>query len=163
MKIFDKRPLSLILCMLLGGFVFFSVFNDAWKIAISSIGLLILLFALFVPLKEFKGRVLTVICSAAILVGCLLSFLYFDLYYFIDEDLKGEVEICGVVTESESISYGKELTIIAETIDGETTAAGVALGVWAENISDLYDTVKNLEAKVYSRSWAVLSVFYSDF
>lgn len=119
MKIFDKRPLSLILCMLLGGFVFFSVFNDAWRIAISSIGLLILLFALFVPLKEFKGRVLTVICSAAILVGCLLSFLYFDLYYFVDEDLKGEVEICGVVTESESFSYGKELTIITETIDGE--------------------------------------------
>ncbi len=26
-------------------------------------------------------------------------------------------------------------------------SAGVALGVWAENISDLYDTVKNLEAK----------------
>ena len=27
------------------------------------------------------------------------------------------------------------------------TAKGVALGVWAENISDLYDTVKNLEGK----------------
>ncbi len=28
-----------------------------------------------------------------------------------------------------------------------TVANGVTLGVWAENISDLYDTVKNLEAK----------------
>ena len=34
-----------------------------------------------------------------------------------------------------------------EAMSEVATAAGVALGVWAENISDLYDTVKNLEAK----------------
>ncbi len=34
-----------------------------------------------------------------------------------------------------------------ETMSAVATEAGVALGVWAENISDLYDTVKNLEAK----------------
>ena len=34
-----------------------------------------------------------------------------------------------------------------ETMNEVATAAGVTLGVWAENISDLYDTVKNLEAK----------------
>ncbi len=34
-----------------------------------------------------------------------------------------------------------------EAMNEVATAAGVVLGVWAENISDLYDTVKNLEAK----------------
>ncbi|MBE6955817.1 MAG: acetyl-CoA synthase subunit gamma, partial [Ruminococcaceae bacterium] len=34
-----------------------------------------------------------------------------------------------------------------EAMNAVATSAGVALGVWAENISDLYDTVKNLEAK----------------
>ena len=34
-----------------------------------------------------------------------------------------------------------------EAMNEVATAAGVALGVWAENISDLYDTVKNLEGK----------------
>ena len=34
-----------------------------------------------------------------------------------------------------------------EAMNEIATAAGVVLGVWAENISDLYDTVKNLEAK----------------
>ena len=34
-----------------------------------------------------------------------------------------------------------------EAMNELATAKGVALGVWAENISDLYDTVKNLEAK----------------
>ena len=34
-----------------------------------------------------------------------------------------------------------------EAMSELATKAGVALGVWAENISDLYDTVKKLEAK----------------
>ena len=34
-----------------------------------------------------------------------------------------------------------------EAMNAVATEAGVVLGVWAENISDLYDTVKNLEAK----------------
>ncbi len=34
-----------------------------------------------------------------------------------------------------------------ETMNALATESGVTLGVWAENISDLYDTVKNLEAK----------------
>ena len=34
-----------------------------------------------------------------------------------------------------------------EAMNALATEAGVVLGVWAENISDLYDTVKNLEAK----------------
>ena len=34
-----------------------------------------------------------------------------------------------------------------EAMNELATAKGVVLGVWAENISDLYDTVKNLEAK----------------
>ncbi|MBR4405734.1 MAG: acetyl-CoA decarbonylase/synthase complex subunit gamma [Bacteroidaceae bacterium] len=34
-----------------------------------------------------------------------------------------------------------------EAMSAIATEAGVVLGVWAENISDLYDTVKNLEAK----------------
>ncbi len=34
-----------------------------------------------------------------------------------------------------------------EAMNAVATEAGVVLGVWAENLSDLYDTVKNLEAK----------------
>ena len=34
-----------------------------------------------------------------------------------------------------------------EAMSAVAAEAGVTLGVWAENISDLYDTVKNLEAK----------------
>ena len=119
MKIFDKRPLSLILCVLLGGFVFFSTSSTAFQITISSIGALLLLFAIFVPLKEFKGRILTVISAVAIMIGCLCSFLYFDLYHRIDKKFDGEVEISGVVSECESYSYGRNIAIKIESVNGE--------------------------------------------
>ncbi len=118
MKIFDKRPLSQILCMLLGGFVFFSTSDSAFKIAVASIGVIILLFAIFVPLKEFKGRILTIICAVSILVGCLFSFLYFDLYFHIDKNYDGEADICGVVTDLEATTYGRKLAVETETING---------------------------------------------
>ena len=119
MKIFDKRPLSLILCMLLGGFVFFSVSDTSYRIAIASAGVLILLFSIFVPIKELKGRILTAICAVAIMIGCLFSFIYLDLYHRIDKQFDGEVEITGIVVEYESFSYGKNLGIKLETVNGE--------------------------------------------
>ena len=58
------------------------------------------------------------------------------------ECAKAALAVCGkdVILDGATPSNWEAMTEIA-------TAAGVALGVWAENISDLYDTVKNLEAK----------------
>ena len=140
MKIFDKRPLSLILCMLLGGFVFFSSFDTAGKIVIASIGSLILLFAIFVPLEKITNRSLCMVCAVTLLVGCLFSFVYFDLYFFIDDDFKDDVEISGVVTEYDSFSYGRDLTIKIETINGNKcrarTAKAFATLDESENVSE---------------------------
>ena len=58
------------------------------------------------------------------------------------ECAKAALAVCGkdVILDGATPSNWEAMNEIA-------TAAGVALGVWAENISDLYDTVKNLEAK----------------
>ena len=58
------------------------------------------------------------------------------------ECAKAALEVCGkdVILDGATPSNWEAMNEIA-------TNAGVALGVWAENISDLYDTVKNLEAK----------------
>ncbi len=58
------------------------------------------------------------------------------------ECAKAALEVCGkdVILDGATPSNWEAMNEIA-------AAAGVALGVWAENISDLYDTVKNLEAK----------------
>ena len=58
------------------------------------------------------------------------------------ECAKAALEVCGkdVILDGATPANWEAMNALA-------TEAGVALGVWAENISDLYDTVKNLEAK----------------
>ena len=58
------------------------------------------------------------------------------------ECAKAALEVCGkdVILDGATASNYEAMNELA-------TAKGVTLGVWAENISDLYDTVKALEAK----------------
>ena len=58
------------------------------------------------------------------------------------ECAKAALEVCGkdVILDGATPSNWEAMNALA-------TEKGIALGVWAENISDLYDTVKNLEAK----------------
>ncbi len=58
------------------------------------------------------------------------------------ECAKAALAVCGkdVILDGATPSNWEEMNDIA-------TKAGVVLGVWAENLSDLYDTVKKLEAK----------------
>ena len=58
------------------------------------------------------------------------------------ECAKAALEVCGkdVILDGATPSNWEAMNELA-------TAKGVVLGVWAENISDLYDTVKNLEGK----------------
>ena len=58
------------------------------------------------------------------------------------ECAKAALEVCGkdVILDGATPANWEAMNEVA-------AAAGVTLGVWAENISDLYDTVKNLENK----------------
>ena len=58
------------------------------------------------------------------------------------ECAKAALEVCGkdVILDGATPDNWEAMCALA-------TEKGVTLGVWAENISDLYDTVKNLEAK----------------
>ncbi len=58
------------------------------------------------------------------------------------ECAKAALEVCGtdVILDGATPENWEAMNELA-------TAKGIALGVWAENISDLYDTVKNLENK----------------
>ncbi len=58
------------------------------------------------------------------------------------ECAKAALDVCGknVILDGATPDNWEAMSAVASN-------AGVALGVWAENISDLYDTVKNLEAK----------------
>lgn len=120
MNIFDKRPLCLILCIGLCGFLFFTLDNPVFKIAIPIIAVLLGIIPLI--FKKFKKkRALMWLSSAALLIACLLSFLYFDLYFKAYDIYDGEIEIVGTVEEvSESSSYSNRLLVKVESIDGKS-------------------------------------------
>ena len=71
MKILEKRPLALILCIMLGGFSFFADFGWEIKLIVSAVSLLSIgIIFIFDNLK--KGRnALTVISLAALCISVL--------------------------------------------------------------------------------------------
>ena len=119
MKIFEKRPLCLILCIGLCGFFLFSLENRILRLFVPVTAILLLILSAF--LRKYKGKQILMILSAtAILFAALLSFLYFDLYFKAYNLYDDHVEIVGTVEEvSESSSYTSRLLVKTDTINGK--------------------------------------------
>ncbi len=120
MKIFYRRPLSLILCIMLGAFSFFAFSSHTSKYFFFIIPVLIFLFSFVRANKIFNSRIFIRIISLTMLLSMLFSHLYFDLYYkagkrFGDDELP---IVCTVDSVSEGEYYSK-FTVITENIDGK--------------------------------------------
>ena len=119
MKIFDKRPLCLILCILLGGFVFFTETSSELKIILFSLALIGLIVSVFFIIKAYVHRVLCIVCSVVLLLSSLFSFLYFNCYFNVYEHYTEEVEIVGITRECKARASGTEVTVETISINGE--------------------------------------------
>ena len=115
MNIFYKRPLSLILCIWLGGFSLFAFLPDEYRPA-----LLLALIPLFVILtvKSFR-KLLPIVATVTLILSLLCSFLYFELWFRADERFEGEVAVEAVVTElTPSMYTGATVTLKTRSING---------------------------------------------
>ena len=119
MNIFEKRPLCLILCIGLSGFLIFTSENIILKAAILVLGILLGIIPLF--FKGFKKhKPMLLLASGALLISCLLSFLYFDLYFKAYNIYDDEIEVVGSVENvTQSSSYTNRILVKVETIDGK--------------------------------------------
>ena len=115
MNIFHKRPLSLILCIWLGGFLLFAFLPE---------GARPLLFLSLLPLcavlaiKEFR-RALPIAAASALVLSILVSSIYFGLWFRAYDRFEGEVEVEAVVTEVAATSFpGAAVTLKTRSIDG---------------------------------------------
>ena len=114
MSIFRKRPLCMILCMMLGGFALF------WKV--SGMATLLLFLAVLggsvlTFLFRRKAGIFPSVLLAFLSLSFLLSHLYFDLWFFADRRIDGEHEIHASVTEiAYAKSYGAAFTVETEPI-----------------------------------------------
>ena len=115
MNIFHKRPLSLILCIWLGGFLLFAFLPE---------GARPLLFLSLLPLcavlaiKKFR-RALPIATASALVLSILVSSIYFGLWFRAYDRFEGEVEVEAVVTEVAETSFpGAAVTLKTRSIDG---------------------------------------------
>ena len=116
MSIFDKRPLSLILCIMLGGFAFFATESTAIRVALIAVSVtLFILYLLSRRRREAKPMLL--LCAFAILISSLLSYLYFDLYFKCENKYTGIHKFDASIVEIDSASYYTAVIVKTHKID----------------------------------------------
>ena len=118
MNIFDKRPLSLILCIMLGGFVIFS-FSDGWIRYLLLALPLLSLCLLFIPQLSKSNKMLSIICALALMLSTILSYLYFDVWFFVSDRFTEEVNVVGKIIETKEYDYYDSFTIKTHNVNGE--------------------------------------------
>lgn len=119
MKLFENRPLSLILCIMLGGFSLFTRGNTIIKISTIAMSLLLLLLFIISLIKN-KKRYILLFSSVALCFSILFSYLYFGQRYNLEEEFKDGAIVEGVVCEENNPStYYKKYTIRAKKINDE--------------------------------------------
>ena len=109
---------------------------DLQKVDYERIGERMYVEFVFVANKQSDPAVYAELVKKAAATGRSLVLSCWDV-----ECAKAALEVCGqnVILDGATPENWEAMNALA-------TAKGVALGVWAENISDLYDTVKKLEA-----------------
>ena len=114
MNIFSKRPLALILCITLSGFVASSS-EEVWLrvCALFAIPLLILLSLLIK-----NGRRVLILSSVLLIISVLFSHLYFDFWFYPEKRFGDEVEITAEITAIQSDDYGYKMFIDTDSVDG---------------------------------------------
>ena len=119
MDIFYKRPLSLILCILLGGFCLFSLLPKNFIL----LGFLLLLLFILLIAPRAGGRWVCLFAISALLISLLSAALY-PTYFRLNERFSGTVKVEAVVTEVYSSSYNEAiLDIRTKRIDGSACGA----------------------------------------
>lgn len=118
MKLFHKRPLSLILCIMLGGFTVFVIGSTVLKATVAVIAITAFLLTFFLKNIDKRHKILTR-TAALLLVACaLLSYLYFNSY-FIYDDYEGEVCLVGEVTDQSFSDFNKQADLKVKSINGK--------------------------------------------
>lgn len=116
MDIFYKRPLSLILCITLGGFLLFSFLGESYSL----IAFIILLPLSVILAVRKAGRVTALLLSLSLSLALLYSGVYWSEIFYPDEDLSGRVDVVALVLDiDESREYENILTLNTVSVGGE--------------------------------------------
>ncbi len=119
MNIFYKRPLGLILCVTLGGFSLFCVIPTVPQLILLAVSLILTVLSFCFGIPKEKTLRLALLCLT---VSFVISFLYFEYffypkkYYDVDTEIVAEVTGCEISSENlqildlKTVSIGDENT-----------------------------------------------------
>ena len=113
MNIFYRRPLCIILLVILCGFSVFPFLSPMFKALFAGSALLLVLISSLLTIKKHKITLFSV-CAVLLLISVLLSFLYFDFYARVEDRFAGRVTVEGKIHEIKVID--EEEKIISYTI-----------------------------------------------
>lgn len=119
MNIFDKRPLSLILCIWLGGFVFFSTGTPTVRAVTLIISLIILVIYLLLRIRSVKKTIL-VASSIALLTSIIASQIVFGVIYNPTGSFSGENVVSGAVSDISYGTYSSSIVLKTKTVNDES-------------------------------------------
>lgn len=118
MNIFDKRPLFLIITVLISSFVLFSYGDTLVRGVLIALAVLLLGVSLFLYFVRKQKVILVFISSISILLSILMSFLYFDVYFKLYDKYDDAVEIEGTVISVEDYGYSSSYIVKTKIING---------------------------------------------
>ena len=117
MKLFHKRPLSLILCVILSGFSLFAIISPLNKAIAISVSLLLAVLVFAIP-KFFGGKI-GKIAVIALIFSFVLSFTYFDVLFYPNEFNGKKCLIEANVVDNEQADTHQSLSLNVKSINGK--------------------------------------------
>ena len=116
MNIFDKRPLSLILCIWLGGFVFFSTESELARIAtLLSAAVLLTIYTVSAIRKHPKRIMLA--SAIALMLSVIASYVTFGLFYNPTARFEEGSEISATVVDISKGQYSASLILKTDSVN----------------------------------------------
>lgn len=148
MRLFEKRPLSLILCIILCGFSFFIDSNLATALSVFGIcAALAISIALFFKVKR-RTKVFYILCLFSFSVSVLLSLLWQFSFFPVDYYDK-TVEVKGYVTHSEHLDASPLIHLKVDEMGGSDADCKILVYGTREQLSGINEGYTiSLEIKI---------------
>lgn len=150
MNIFEKRPLSLILCVALSGFSVFALSSSAIRLVALFISLSVFVAS---QIPKFKKPLLTA-CAGALFFSIFCSFIYFDYIFYPKEYYGEECNFEAEVMDSAVDDKYQTLDLRLTKVNGDKCSYKIKLY--------LYDTENSFSAGEKIKFAAVLNEFEND-
>ncbi len=159
MNVFHKRPLSLILCIMLGGFFIFTVATPVLKIILSCT-LAVVFIASFVLAFRIRPKKIFYVCLFVLVLSFIASHLYFGNYFYVFSKYQDRINVKGQVSyvedkdtctdiylnvthiNEDEISQRKLLVKCYSDTDGADSGDIISISAKIKN----YDSVTNQES-----------------